>query len=281
MNWGLSAAAVHRRLFVFAALATYAVVFVSFSLFEVPGLGLAHFFYLAIALVAVTAGPRWGSIAGLFATALYALGILLNSKIPSTEVTTLSTAIRLATYTGTGALIGWFSEHNRLLVERLQLLAERDSLTGLPNTRAFESAITRRLESGQPFALLLADVDGLRSVNEGGGAIAGNDVLLELADRLGKLLGLEDEIARIGGDEFAILTSLGGGEEAARLAIQLEQALNAEGTPTTFGWAVSPHEGTNALSVYRAADERLYGRKVVRKSASATVVQLPRTTLTA
>lgn len=274
-------ATAHRRLFVFAALATYGVVFASFSLFEVPGLGLAHFFYLAIALAAVTAGPFWGSAAGLVATTLYAAGILLNSDIPSTEVTTLSTAIRLATYTGTGALIGWFSQHNRLLVERLQVLAERDSLTGLPNTRAFESAITRRLESGRPFALLLADVDGLRSVNEAGGAIAGNDALLELAERLGKLLDPEDEIARVGGDEFAILTSLGSGEEAARFAIRVEQALNAEGTPTTFGWAVSPQEGTNALAVYRAADERLYGRKVVRKSASANVVQLPRTTLTA
>jgi diguanylate cyclase (GGDEF)-like protein len=275
----LSAATAHRRLFVFAAIATYAAVFVSFSLVEVPGLGLAHFFYLAIALVAVTAGPRWGSVAGLVATTLYALGILLNSKIPSTEVTTLSTAIRLATYTGTGALIGWFSEHNRLLVERLQLLAERDSLTGLPNTRAFEAAITRRLEAAQPFALLVADVDGLRSVNEGGGAIAGNDALLELAGGLAKLLGPEDEIARVGGDEFAILTSLASCEEAAELAIRLEQALNAEGTPTTFGWAVSPQEGTNALAVYRAADERLYGRKVVRKCASVNVAQVPRTTL--
>ncbi len=43
---------------------------------------------------------------------------------------------------------------------------------------------------------------------------------------------------------------------------------------------MSPREGTT-LAVYRAADERLYGRKVVRTSASATVVQLPRTTLTA
>jgi hypothetical protein len=43
----------------------------------------------------------------------------------------------------------------------------------------------------------------------------------------------------------------------------LEQALAGRGVPTRFGWAVYPHEGDNALALYRAADERLYARKLV------------------
>src|SRR5205809_650934 len=74
------------------------------------------------------------------------------------------------TYVTIGALIGWFAGRNRAMLAELSVLAERDVLTGLPNTRAFEAAITRRLAAGHGFALLLADMDALKDFNreEGG-----------------------------------------------------------------------------------------------------------------
>jgi hypothetical protein len=57
-------------------------------------------------------------------------------RIASSDVLTPSTVFRGVTYTATGALIGWFAQDNRTLVEQLRVLAERDFLTGLPNTRA-------------------------------------------------------------------------------------------------------------------------------------------------
>src|SRR5205085_11314765 len=91
----------------------------------------------------------------------------------------------------------------------------------------------------------------------------GNDVLRVLADRLRHLIGPNDEIARVGGDEFAVLTSATSAEEAARLAARLEAQTASDG-PVTFGWASFPSDGENALSLFRAADERLYARKLVR-----------------
>jgi diguanylate cyclase (GGDEF)-like protein len=261
----VTAAFRHRELVISSSLAGFAITFASLVLFEVPGLGIPHFFYLPVAALAMTGGVRRGICAGLLASALFTLGVALNSSVPTaTQLVSLSTPIRILTYTCIGALIGWFAAHDRELVARLQLLAERDFLTGLPNTRAFEAAIARRLIDGRPFALLLGDMDGLKAINDVKGHAEGNDALRRLAEMLGSVLRPQDEVARVGGDEFAVITALPGGEEAAAAAARLEAVLEGQGVRITFGWSLYPVEGENALSLYRAADERLYARKLVR-----------------
>ena len=158
----------------------------------------------------------------------------------------------------------FFAKRNRMMLEQFRILAERDVLTGLPNTRAFEAAITKRLETGRPFALLLADMDALKELNQEAGPSAGNEALRQVADRLERSLGDEDQIARVGSDEFAVLASATTLDEASELSARLEWILSAQGTKATFGWAVYPQEGENALALYRAASERLYARKVMR-----------------
>ncbi len=253
-----------RQVLLAASGASYVVVFLAFLLYERPALGLAHFFYLSIATTAIATGPLIGALAGLGATVLYVSAVLLNPLIPSNEVLTASTAIRFITFVSIGFVIGWFAGRNRVMVEELRILAERDILTGLPNTRAFEAAITKRLETGRPFALLLADMDALQELNHEGGPSAGNEALRRVADRLSKSLSNEDQVARVGSDEFAILASCQTLDEASELSGRLEWILSSQGTKATFGWSVYPQEGENALAVYRAASERLYARKVMR-----------------
>jgi diguanylate cyclase (GGDEF)-like protein len=260
----MPAAFTGRQLLLAASAASYALVFGAFLVYERPGLGLAHFFYLSIATTAIATGPRIGALAGLGATVLYVVAVVLNPQIPSTEVLTASTAIRCLTFVSIGFVIGWFAGRNRVMLEELRILAERDVLTGLPNTRAFEAAITRRLEEGRPFALLLADMDALKEVNHEAGPSAGDEALRRVADRLSNSLSPEDQVARVGSDEFAVLASCQTLDEAAELSARLEWILSSQGTRATFGWAVHPQEGENALAMYRAASERLYARKVMR-----------------
>jgi diguanylate cyclase (GGDEF)-like protein len=260
----VTAALRHRQLLVGSAVAAYAVIFTAIALFEVPGLGLPHFLYLPVAALALTGGVRRGIVAGVIASGLFTIAVALNSAVPTaTHLLSITTPIRLATYTAMGALIGWFAAHDRELVTRLQILAERDYLTGLPNTRAFEAAIARRFALGRPFLLLLGDMDGLKRINDTEGHAEGNEALRRLADMLGSILRPEDEIARVGGDEFAVITAAGG-EEPVAVAGRLESVLASQGVRITFGWALYPADGENALSIYRAADERLYARKLVR-----------------
>lgn len=273
-----AALSARQLLFVFSA-ASFPVVFLAFVVYERPGLGLAHFFYISIALTAMVTGPRIGAISGIAATALYATGILANDSIPSTDVLTGSTVIRFVTFVSIGALIGLFASRNRSMLDELRILAERDVLTGLPNTRAFESAITKRLEASRPFGLLLADMDALKELNQEAGPSAGDEALRQVADRLSRSLSPEDQIARVGSDEFAVLASTATLDEAAELSARLEWVLSSQGTKATFGWAVHPQEGENALALYRAASERLYARKVMRgylrRTAPHQLSQLP------
>lgn len=260
----MTAAHLHRRLVLLGAAAAYAVVFLALVFVESPGLGLGHFFYLPIAVVAIVSGPRGGAAAGVVAAALYTVAVVANANLPTLDLLTVSTPVRLVAFMLTGALIGWFAEQNRELIDRLEVLATRDRLTGLPNARGFEVEVDKRFAAQEPFAILLGDLDGLRELNSEDGHGEGDLVLVRLADTLGRLLGPEERIARVGGDEFAILATVRGKDEAGEHANRLEQRLTEHGLEVTFGWAAYPDEGSNALGLIRIADERLYARKLVR-----------------
>jgi diguanylate cyclase (GGDEF)-like protein len=251
--------AANRWTLLVLALLSYTLVTAAFLVLERPGLGIGHLYYVPIVLVAFASGPFWGGVSGLVATLLYNAGIVVNPFLPST-LEFEQTVIRLLTFVTMGVLLGMFAQRNRALVAELSRLANRDLLTGLPNTRVFESAIQRRLDLGAPFALLVGDVDELRGLNANG-RDHGDDALRRLADRLMMAKRAQDDVARVGGDEFAILASLDA-DDARTHALQTERQLRLAGEQVTFGWASYPQDGTDALGLYRAADERLYARKL-------------------
>jgi diguanylate cyclase (GGDEF)-like protein len=253
------------RILVVGAALTYVAVFAAFVPLEEPGLGIGHFYYVAIALVALGLGPAWGATAGALATVLYSTGVMLNHSIPTSSLYAISTPIRLVTYVAIGTLLGWFAAHYRTANAELRVLAQRDFVTGLPNTRAFEMAIDRRLEAAQPFGLLVGDLDSLTLDGDR------DQALRRVSDSLLGALGAEADVARVGGDEFAVLSSCDSVEQAAQLAARLERALCEDGSLVTFGWAAYPREGENALTLYRAADERLYARRVLREPRLSAV----------
>lgn len=238
----------------------YTAVTLAFMFVERPGLGIGHFYYIAILLMAIAGGPWFGLGGGVLAAVLYNVAMIVNPTLPSSPVWA-EAGIRLVTFTAVGVLVGGYAYSNRRLVAELSRLASRDKLTGLPNTRAFETAIARRLERGEPFALVVGDIDELRRANDEG-RDTGDDVLRKLADRLLAAKRTDEDVARVGSDEFAVLSELPRGD-ARTLALLLEQQL-AGTAGITFGWAAYPHDGDNALALYRVADERLYARKVAR-----------------
>lgn len=261
----MGAATHHRRLLVAIAIGLYAGVFVTFVLFEVAGLGLGHFFYIPIALIALACGTRAGFVAGLAATGLYALAIVVTPRLPTGDVLQFATLIRLSTYTSCGVLIGWFADEHARHLTQLRELAARDFLTNLLNTRMFDEALVRRCVTGRPFLLLLGDMDNLKELNDTHGHVAGNNELRRLADALGTLVEPEDELARVGGDEFAILRE-GLVPDAAELCLRLRNTLAAQDLHMTFGWAASPDDGLGPTELFRKADDRLYAAKLIHRN---------------
>ena len=177
----------HRITLLALAAVLYGTITSVFIRFEHPGLGIGHLFYVPIVLVAFATGPALGGAAGALAALLYNAGILVNPRLPSTlEVE--QTLIRLLTFVAIGVLIGIFVRRNRNLVAELSRLADRDSVTGLPNTRVFQSAIERRLDAGAGFVLLVGDIDELRRLNRESRE-EGDDALRRLAEPFHRLEG--------------------------------------------------------------------------------------------
>ena len=255
----------HRRLLVGISIAGYALVFSSFVLYEVPGLGLGHFFYIPVALLALAGGTTAGLVGGSLAAGLYALAIVITPRLPTRDVLTLATAIRFVTYSSCGVLVGWFANEHRRHARQLRSLAERDFLTGILNTRVFDEALARRCAEGEPFLLLLGDMDNLKAVNDTHGHAAGNNELRRLANALTRALKPGDELARVGGDEFAILTA-GDIRDAPSLCARLRDRLATEDLHMTFGWAALPGDGIAPLELFRKADDRLYAAKLIARN---------------
>ncbi|MFN8216723.1 MAG: GGDEF domain-containing protein [Solirubrobacterales bacterium] len=153
--------------------------------------------------------------------------------------------------------------------------ANRDPLTGVANRRNFDVTLHRELSARthprrrregdpSPLAVLLIDLDDFKGVNDRHGHQVGDAVLVEAAARAHSMLRSTDTLARIGGDEFAVIAPGAHGEGVRRMAESIRTAVNvrepgARGPAPTasIGWAVFPEDGEDFETLIRVADDRM------------------------
>ena len=161
-------------------------------------------------------------------------------------------------------------EEQRKLADHAARRASQDELTGLARRWRFDEELERQVaharRHGTTAALLLIDVDGLKSINDTMGHQAGDKVLQHVATAIREQIRLTDVAARIGGDEFAIILPEAGADHAGAAAARIIAAAGAaggEGVPRTSVSAGSaPISGSLApAEVMRQADLALYGAK--------------------
>jgi diguanylate cyclase len=179
------------------------------------------------------------------------------------------------------------------IIDSLVELSSRDALTGLANRRAFELAVAREVDrvarSGEPALLLTLDIDHFKKVNDTHGHGAGDQVIRAVASALVDCVRPMDLVARVGGEEFAIIlpncATTFGQTVAERLRRRVEHmpvALGPSGqqisVTISIGGAFAPQwvRSTPALWQERA-DQQLYlakaqGRNLVRLEPSAVSV---------
>ncbi|MEV0732411.1 GGDEF domain-containing protein [Polymorphospora sp. NPDC050346] len=165
-------------------------------------------------------------------------------------------------------------------VGRRRLVAERDAarrdattdgLTGLANRAGLEAGLARLVEAGQPYGLLMVDLDGFKQVNDTYGHAAGNAVLVEVGRRLVDLVDDQDNggvAARLGGDEFVVAFPAGAPVLAAELAHEalalIKLPVWATGKSVQVGASVGVvHAGTAEPipAVLHTADIAMYQAK--------------------
>ncbi|MBS1889548.1 MAG: GGDEF domain-containing protein [Actinobacteria bacterium] len=158
---------------------------------------------------------------------------------------------------------------------RQREFANRDPLTGIGNRRYFDAKMKAELErrtvpfgrrdlDTSPLALLILDLDDFKGINDRHGHQVGDAVLRAATERAHAVLRSTDTLARIGGDEFAIIAPGAHSEGAALLADAVRTAV-ATGDPdgeipiptTSVGWAVFPDDGQDFETLMRSADDRM------------------------
>lgn len=178
----------------------------------------------------------------------------------------------LATLSEVVAASMYFStRYNR---DELFLRATQDSLTGVANKAMFmdrlHNVIAQHARDRQAFGLLIADIDGLKSVNDTLGHRAGDALIVEFAQRLQKCARLTDTVARLGGDEFGVILSpvdevKGFNAIAQRYGTEMSGPMRFEGGAISLAGSVGlahyPQDGADIETLLDIADRRMYAVK--------------------
>lgn len=169
-------------------------------------------------------------------------------------------------------------EHSRQ--EDLAYRASHDSLTGLLNRHEFrialDAAIRRQHDGGRGVAVLFVDLDNFKTVNDSAGHPTGDQVLALAAGRIRHAVRPADIVARVGGDEFAVLCDYHGKDPqhiedvAARIAAAFDRPITVDGGSWTVGVAVgtATPKGPTSTSdeLLAAADRAMYSSKSRQQS---------------
>jgi diguanylate cyclase (GGDEF)-like protein/PAS domain S-box-containing protein len=160
--------------------------------------------------------------------------------------------------------------------EKLAYMATHDALTGLPNRWLFNDRLTlelaRAYRNRQKVAVMLLDLDHFKDVNDTLGHTVGDKLLQVVGERLMSIVRKSDTVARMGGDEFMLLSLFPGirrEEDAVKIAQRILQAFRKPfifddheiRITTSIGIAIYPYDGKDADTLIKNADIAMYQAK--------------------
>jgi diguanylate cyclase (GGDEF)-like protein len=171
------------------------------------------------------------------------------------------------------------AEHAR---QAAMAIALTDDLTGLPNRRCFQGLLADRMgadaEGAEPFAVGFVDLDGFKPINDVHGHPVGDAILRQVGKRLAEAMNGRGSVARMGGDEFAILCDgVGTRDQAKALGEEIQAAfatpfaVEALEIPVTgaCGFALFPSSAAEPDELVRLADAALYRAKAIGRGGVA------------
>ena len=165
---------------------------------------------------------------------------------------------------------------DRILLERkLMNLAERDSLTGLYNRRKFEEKMKscngREMEQ---LVVVTFDINGLKLINDTIGHLCGDQVVMAAAGILDRIFGQKGILARIGGDEFAVIIEMCEEKEFEEMLSELKKevvlynsTMENHALSLAFGYSYHKNGIANMEYLFQEADNNMYQNKLLKKDS--------------
>ncbi len=249
-----------------------------FSLVPTPiGVDSGWMFIVPVAIASIAAGLREGLVTALAASTLVA--VYTGAGAGELETSALAGIIlaRFALYGLTAAFLGAFAEAHYSVQSGLRELASIDPLTKVSNVARFYEELGALEKLASDFAVLVVDMDDLKSLNDKYGHQAGSLAIQTVANSLQRVVRGTDCVARFGGDEFVVVLRDADRAGAQIVANRLREILAAQELPgapgfplkVSVGVAISGEDGSTSEELLAAADEAMYAEKRSHKRASA------------
>ncbi|SFI21639.1 PAS domain S-box-containing protein/diguanylate cyclase (GGDEF) domain-containing protein [Tindallia magadiensis] len=152
--------------------------------------------------------------------------------------------------------------------KEIEYLSFHDHLTGLYNRRFFETEMKRLdTERNLPITILLGDVNGLKLINDSFGHGVGDELIVKAANTLKESIRGEDILARIGGDEYALLLPKTDAAETEELVRRVKGKLKKKPlreieVSVSFGWETKHHATESLTKVFKKAEDKMYKQKL-------------------
>ena len=165
---------------------------------------------------------------------------------------------------------------------KLEYFALHDKVTGLYNRVYFEEKLQQLTDSRQiPIGIIMCDIDGLKLVNDTFGHQAGDNLLISAAAIIQNCVADSGELARVGGDEFAIVLPNKTREEVEEVCLQIRECVNQFRNENTeipmsisIGLSMRSHPEQSMYEVFKAADDNMYREKLHSgQSVRSSIVQ--------
>ncbi|MDF2531667.1 MAG: hypothetical protein K0Q65_1248 [Clostridia bacterium] len=170
--------------------------------------------------------------------------------------------------------------------EEVRYLGYHDKLTGLYNRAYFEEALVRLDEEAfMPLGLIMADSNGLKMVNDVFGHEEGDKLLKKITKIFKSICGEHDIVARVGGDEFAVILPRISPERANHIISSIKQMCNFATSDlispsVALGLAIKANTAEDIRKVYKLAEDRMYNNKLVEsKSIRSSIISSLKKTL--
>ncbi len=266
---------------------------------EMSGLYVMAIAHQALAHNLILTPPRWYWTAGLLFIALIpALLLIWQPSRSAPAGAAISLGAALAVYAAHLSLLHWLKQESSLLLPllvvlfgnvletvrtlrlmnkeqraRINALANVDPLTRLPNRLALHTQIAHAIEGARmvnsSFAVLLIDLDDFNTINDTLGHETGDQMLLEVTERLKSNVRAKDIVARLVGDEFGVVIN---GAEDASVVLSAEKILFALAQPyhiaghelhvtSSIGISVYPNDGGDVATLLKNAGAAIYHAK--------------------